>query len=224
MDADGLPLVGPGVDYTKIGAIHQKRMLAFINHFITHTARFLNRFSCVCEEKLANINLRIQRIETTMNILEAKIASIPGLENITGDSAPPSTAGTAGTAVPTGTAPADSTASAQQPAESEVSLNTSKYFKSVLWGVLSVGCSRSCCPSPEEAAPAAPTMTVAQDPRYAKYFKMINMGVPVQALKTKVAMEGLDPDLLDTPDAPAPAGAPQEDSDSESASSFTDSD
>ncbi|XP_019620936.1 PREDICTED: WASH complex subunit CCDC53-like isoform X1 [Branchiostoma belcheri] len=205
MDADGLPLVGPGVDYTKIGAIHQKRMLAFINHFITHTARFLNRFSCVCEEKLANINLRIQRIETTMNILEAKIASIPGLENITGDSAPPSTAGTAGTAVPTGTAPADSTASAQQPAESEA-------------------VPEAAAPPPEEAAPAAPTMTVAQDPRYAKYFKMINMGVPVQALKTKVAMEGLDPDLLDTPDAPAPAGAPQEDSDSESASSFTDSD
>ncbi|CAH1250046.1 WASHC3 [Branchiostoma lanceolatum] len=206
MDADGLPLVGPGVDYTKIGAIHQKRMLAFINHFITHTARFLNRFSCVCEEKLANINLRIQRIETTMNILEAKIASIPGLENITGDSAPPSTAGTTGTAgTATSAAPAASTTSVQQPAEAEA-------------------VPVAAPPPPEEAAPAAPTMTVAQDPRYAKFFKMINMGVPVQALKAKVMMEGLDPDLLDTPDAPAPAGAVQEDSDSESASSFSDSD
>ena len=67
----------------QIGAIHQKRTLAFLNHFITHTANFLNRFSCTCEDKLANISLRIQRLETTVSILEAKLNSVPGLEGVT---------------------------------------------------------------------------------------------------------------------------------------------
>ena len=58
----------------QVGAIHQKRTIAFLNHFITHTARFLNRFSCVCEDKLSTLSLRIQRLETTMSILEAKVS------------------------------------------------------------------------------------------------------------------------------------------------------
>ena len=96
MDSDGLPIVGPNVDLTKVlvsscgstgilfeskgskkilierfpeqrenkpqkccnyglllfqvGPINHKRTLAFLNHFIARTVRFLNRFSCVCEE------------------------------------------------------------------------------------------------------------------------------------------------------------------------------
>ncbi|XP_048463923.1 WASH complex subunit 3 [Rhincodon typus] len=72
MDADGLPLVGSGIDLTRVPAIQQQRTVAFLNQFIAHTVRFLNRFSTVCEEKLASLSLRIQQIETTLNILEAK--------------------------------------------------------------------------------------------------------------------------------------------------------
>lgn len=35
---------------SQVGPINHKRTLAFLNHFITHSVRFLNRFSCVCEE------------------------------------------------------------------------------------------------------------------------------------------------------------------------------
>uniref|UniRef100_UPI00398F4A47 WASH complex subunit 3-like n=1 Tax=Pristiophorus japonicus TaxID=55135 RepID=UPI00398F4A47 len=66
----------------QVPAIQQKRTVAFLNQFIAHTVRFLNRFSTVCEEKLANLSLRIQQIETTLNILEAKLSSIPGLEDV----------------------------------------------------------------------------------------------------------------------------------------------
>lgn len=37
----------------QVTAIHPKRMLAFLNHFIIHTTRFLNKFSCVCEQVLS---------------------------------------------------------------------------------------------------------------------------------------------------------------------------
>ncbi|MED6231605.1 WASH complex subunit 3 [Ataeniobius toweri] len=50
-------------------------------------------------------------------------------------------------------------------------------------------------------------MTVVKDPRYARYLKMVQVGVPVMAIRNKMIMEGLDPNLLDTPDAPVPDGA-----------------
>lgn len=98
----------------QVPAIQQRRIVAYLNQFVVHTVRFLNRFSIVCEEvsasivsiyllffkffdlylhlqpshaqtsrrltsdllspqKLANISLRIQQIETTLSILEAKV-------------------------------------------------------------------------------------------------------------------------------------------------------
>lgn len=34
----------------KVPAIQQRKIVAFLNQFIVHTVRFLNRFSTVCEE------------------------------------------------------------------------------------------------------------------------------------------------------------------------------
>ncbi|XP_010711430.1 WASH complex subunit 3-like isoform X2 [Meleagris gallopavo] len=66
--------------------------------------------------------------------------------------------------------------------------------------------------------------TVAKDPRYARYLKMVQVGVPVMAIRNKMISEGLNPDLLETPDAPVPAwgddGNAEDSSDSES--SFSD--
>ncbi|TRZ03861.1 hypothetical protein DNTS_000494 [Danionella cerebrum] len=141
MDEDGLPIVGSGVDLTKVPAIQQRRIVAFLNQFIVHTVRFLNRFSTVCEEKLATVSLRIQQIETTLSILEAKLSQ-------------------------------------QAPVASQEEA--------------------------KEAAPVENLLTVAKDPRYARYLKMVQVGVPVMAIKNKMMMEGLDPSLLDTPDAAVP--------------------
>ncbi|KAK2182430.1 hypothetical protein NP493_354g03056 [Ridgeia piscesae] len=37
---------------------------------------------------------------------------------------------------------------------------------------------------------------------------MLKMGVPPPAIKLKMTSENVNPDLLDTPDAPAPPGGP----------------
>jgi hypothetical protein len=47
-------------------------------------------------------------------------------------------------------------------------------------------------------------LTVRQDAQYARFFKMIDMGIPGFVVKQKAQLAGLDPALLDTPDAPAP--------------------
>lgn len=37
----------------------------------------------------------------------------------------------------------------------------------------------------------------SQDPRFLKFFKMLQVGVPNQAVKNKMALEGLDPSILE---------------------------
>ncbi|XP_077449699.1 WASH complex subunit 3 isoform X2 [Stigmatopora argus] len=186
-----------------VPAIQQRRMVAFLNQFIVHTVRFLNNFSTVCEEKLANISLRIQQIETTLCILEAKLSSIPGLEGVTVDAVryPQNFQ----TNEPVASIPG------QTDCPAIVLLPPLKAPKSTLDNT----------PKVEEAN----VMTVAKDPRYAKYLKMIHVGVPVMAIRNKMITEGLDPDMLDKPDVPMPGvgGKNSEEPDNtDSESSFSD--
>lgn len=210
MDEDGLPIVGSGVDLTKVPAIQQRRVVAYLNQFVVHTVRFLNRFSTVCEEKLANISLRIQQIETTLCILEAKLSSIPGLEDVTIDGL-----------------------SQQKPAQANGLTVTSQSQEGPPAEPLPPAEPAQAAPeaatAPKAEAAAENVMTVAKDPRYARYLKMVQVGVPVMAIRNKMVLEGLDPNLLDSPDAPVPDGGAgsAEDQDvaatsSDSESSFSD--
>ncbi|XP_024144163.1 WASH complex subunit 3 [Oryzias melastigma] len=206
MDEDGLPIVGSGVDLTKVPAIQQRRIVAYLNQFVVHTVRFLNRFSTVCEEKLANISLRIQQIDTTLCILEAKLASIPGLEEVTVDGLNQQQSVQTNGPAPTSQNQTDgSSAGAAPPSVPQEPQEE----------------------APEQKAEAENVLTVAKDPRYARYLKMVQVGVPVMAIRNKMILEGLDPNLLDTPDAPVPDGARAENegaaaSSSDSESSFSD--
>nr|XP_020455134.1 WASH complex subunit 3 [Monopterus albus]XP_020455135.1 WASH complex subunit 3 [Monopterus albus] len=202
MDEDGLPIVGSGVDLTKVPAIQQRRIVAYLNQFVVHTVRFLNRFSTVCEEKLANISLRIQQIETTLCILEAKLSSIPGLEDVTIDGlrqqqTVQANGPTAASKSQTGGPPAGTL----PPQENEP----------------------EAAPTQKAESAAENVMTVAKDPRYTRYLKMVQVGVPVMAIRNKMVMEGLDPNLLDTPDAPVPDGGVRSTEDQEVAATSSDS-
>ncbi|XP_054242638.1 WASH complex subunit 3 isoform X1 [Indicator indicator] len=195
MDEDGLPIVGSGIDLTKVPAIQQKRTVAFLNQFVVHTVQFLNRFSTVCEEKLSALSLRIQQIETTLNILDAKLSSIPGLEDVKFEVS--STNINSVTNGPVAEATTD-----QQPAQNSMHEEGLQKTEAVTENVI----------------------TVSKDPRYARYLKMVQVGVPVMAIRNKMISEGLNPDLLETPNAPVPAwgddGKAEDSSDSES--SFSD--
>ncbi|XP_054609009.1 WASH complex subunit 3 isoform X2 [Dunckerocampus dactyliophorus] len=195
MDEDGLPITGSGVDLTTVPGIQQRRIVAFLNQFIVHTVRFLNNFSTVCEEQ----------IETTLCILEAKLSSIPGLEDVTVDGVGHTqTVQTNGTSAPSQT---DGPPVVMLPPPEAPSPYS----------------------TPEDVIKEVNIMTVAKDPRYARYLKMVQVGVPVMAIRNKMTMEGLDPDLLDKPDATVPDGggkiAEEQDVDantSDSESSFSD--
>jgi WASH complex subunit CCDC53 len=65
-------------------------------------------------------------------------------------------------------------------------------------------------PPPPPPRPIGGGMTVRTDPRLAGYFKMLDVGIPISAIKAKMQKDGIpDPNVLDTPDAPSPlAGKP----------------
>ncbi|XP_054715385.1 WASH complex subunit 3-like [Uloborus diversus] len=198
MDSDGLPIVGSGIDYSKVDPLHQKRTLTFLNHFLIRTTSFLNHFSSVCDEKLENLLVRIQRLEASMCILEAKLASIPGLDDV---------------------------ATNEETIESSVNTPQTEHEAPTSSDVQSLP-NDSAPVQSIPAEPVKPKMTVSQDPRFAKYFKMISMGVPAGAVQLKMSAEGVDPDMLNNPDAEAPPGAPDLVSEDESgpseASDFSD--
>ncbi|XP_033017867.1 WASH complex subunit 3 isoform X1 [Lacerta agilis] len=202
MDEDGLPLVGSGIDLTKVPAIQQKRTVAFLNQFVVHTVQFLNRFSTVCEEKLSALSLRIQQIETTLNILDAKLSSIPGLEDVKFE-----VSSTSVNSVMNGPVPQVSI----DPQSTNVSPQLEQSTGHEMGQHKTEGATEN-------------TITVAKDPRYARYLKMVQVGVPVMAIRNKMISEGLNPDLLETPDAAVPTwgGEANAEDSSDSESSFSD--
>ena len=63
-----------------------QKTLLLVNNFITNTGIFLNNFSNCCETKLSDVSLRINRIEITLSLLEAKLGSLP--EDVVGPTPP----------------------------------------------------------------------------------------------------------------------------------------
>lgn len=79
----------------------------------------------------------------------------------------------------------------------------------------SVDSSHSSTSAPVGATPAAVTVAppvkggnkVKDDPTFAKFFKMLQMGIPEMVVRQKAALAGLDPELLATPEAKMPKGS-----------------
>ncbi|XP_077250132.1 uncharacterized protein LOC143889712 isoform X2 [Tasmannia lanceolata] len=60
-------------------SVFDQRTLYLVNIFIVNTTRFLNRFSALCEEKLADVHRRILRLDATLTLLEVKLRSLDGV-------------------------------------------------------------------------------------------------------------------------------------------------
>ncbi|XP_017153043.1 WASH complex subunit 3 [Drosophila miranda] len=160
------------VDKTKIPPLNQKRILAFVNHFLISTCTFLNEFALGCETKFVEMERQLQKTEASLVILEAKLASIPTDSEIIGDTNSPAKPLPATTEIDEAPTPA-----VEEPPVPEPELEPETEQEPELAGV------RTC-----------------EDIRYRKFFKMLHFGVPAQAVKQKMKSEGLDSQLLDTPD------------------------
>jgi len=169
------------LDYTEIKAVPTPKTVAMVNAFILSTTTFLNRFAAMSEERLTNVSLLIQRLEISLALLEAKLASIPddGLNtNVPG--APPPAPGTT-TTTNTGPPGADVPPPPGPPPPSGIA------------------------PPPGPPPDEAPKMRNRDDPRYARFFKMLDYGVPLARVQQDMMIHGIDPSVIDRPDAASDA-------------------
>ncbi|EMP23979.1 WASH complex subunit CCDC53 [Chelonia mydas] len=104
-------------------------------------------------KKLSALSLRIQQIETTLNILDAKLSSIPGLEDVKFEVSSANMNSVTNGPVPQATTDQHSVSVSPQSEQNSTH---------------EVGQQKT------EAA-AENVMTVAKDPRYARYLKMVQV-------------------------------------------------
>ena len=228
------------MDTSRSPPIPIKRTLVVVNEFITSTTRFLNHMYTLSEEKLQEVARKIQRTETALILLESRLARVPGMEEsclppptsvslfvpsgAIGDSGssssgviaalaappPPPFLASASTLPPPPPLPASGAAGPPPPlpGTSSSSLPPPPPLQA------------AAAPPPLEPAqpPPEPVVTVRDSPEYAPFFKMQRVGMPLPAIKLKIAAAGLNPDLLDSPDAPMSGSASSSSSSSSSAS------
>ncbi|KAF2880972.1 hypothetical protein ILUMI_25188 [Ignelater luminosus] len=189
MEVADLPSIDPNVDYEKILPIHQKRIIAFINHFVTNTVSFLNTFAQSCESRLMEFEYKMQKVEASLLILESQLSSISSLKDVNNskDSFECKNINEQKNSI-------DLPEIADEPRVIELQEDLEQ--KSALVG-----------PKANE------------DPRFIKFFKMVQFGVPIAAVKNKMVVEGLNPDILDKPNDVVPGYIIQAKHDSSSGSS-----
>ncbi|CAG9823104.1 unnamed protein product [Phaedon cochleariae] len=172
MQVDEFPAIDPNEDLTKILPIQQKRTVAFINHFIMDTVSHLNSFAQSCESRFMEFEYKMQKIEASLLILESQLSSIPGLDNIKIEDDP------IAIDIP------DETIKLDLP---EVETRDDS----------PVGDHRE---STQPVIVEQHGVKAKEDPRFKKFFKMLQFGVPAPAVRLKMQNEGADPEILDNPD------------------------
>jgi WASH complex subunit CCDC53 len=160
-----------------------QKTLLLINNFVLNTTSFLNNFTEVCEKKLSGVSGKLSELEILLAVLEAKLDSIPGID----DGVAPSSAASV---------PAESTASSSAPAAADPAATTPA----------------AAAPAPAVVEPVAAAaadngmVAVKDHPDYKPFAKLLKVGVPLQAAKNKLSAAGLnlDPEMLNDPDQMIP--------------------
>jgi len=178
------------IELKTIEPIQLQKTLVLINNFTVNTVKFLNHFSVVCEGKLSETAIKINSLESSLSILEVKLNSIDGLQEVeaqiptevtpeslpTFDDAPPP-------APPTATPEQTSSAAEQAPAPS-------------------VGPpieETAVPPPPAEPVqePEIPVITLKEHETTKKFFKMLKVGVNKEQVKMQMTVNGVDPNLIE---------------------------
>ncbi|XP_005191088.2 WASH complex subunit 3 [Musca domestica] len=179
---DAAELLTQNVDKSQLPPLHQKRILAFVNHFLISSCSFLNEFSLQCETKFIEIERKLQKVEAALTILEAKLASIPDVENkekVISDSNNEKTA--------VSSEQTNNDDSKKTESTSETKADEEPTETSIPQGI----------PAAEHSV-------------YKKFFKMLQVGVPLPAVQLKMQSEGLDPSILSNPQQILPFEATDE--------------
>lgn len=165
--------------------------MILVNNFVANTTVFFNNFTEIIEKKISKVSNKITEVEILLAVLEAKLNSVPGLESIdtkaaaTAPQAAPKPAeppiGSATSAPPAPAPPAASSAPPPPPSDSGKSGAAPE--------------PAAVAPEPEVEEVKAPSL--ADDPDYAQFIRLLKVGVPLFVVQAKAAAAGLDPSKLE---------------------------
>ena len=176
-------------------AVNDQILAQALNAFATSTVILLNRASSAAEGKLAKAEARLREAETRAAALEATLgaSSTSGRAREASDVVSMGTVareinreddfveiGDAGERVGDGGAAVVSEAATANAANANAANANAA-------NAIEVAVERA--PEPEANA-------MVNDPVYGKYYKMIKMGVPVQAVRNKMSLDGVDASVL----------------------------
>ncbi len=57
----------------QVPPIEKTRILNYFNQFVSNTVQLLNKFAVTCDTKLLDLDFKLQELEGTLTILEAKV-------------------------------------------------------------------------------------------------------------------------------------------------------
>mmetsp|Transcript_17427 Transcript_17427/g.21461 ORF Transcript_17427/g.21461 Transcript_17427/m.21461 type:complete len:248 (-) Transcript_17427:1321-2064(-) len=228
---------GVGVQITTSTLQLPANTLVIINRFVLETTSFLNRFAAHAESELRGLSVKIKRLECNLEILEARLNSIPGLCDDSGDKPsveepaqildlqnPPFAENE------NKTMPSSASVDADTDTDADTSLSTGitdweaigkklgpqykKYVNLCKMGMPLESIKLKAQAEGLDTSPlnmldhiqgegSADTSGEREDSNTIQaelqiYHKMVKMGVPVDNVKQKMAMEGHDPGLLQT--------------------------
>ncbi|KAL0484775.1 WASH complex subunit CCDC53 [Acrasis kona] len=167
--------------------IEFNQTLDLVNAFVIQTTQFLNRFAILCENKLGKVGKDIHKLEVTLSLLEGKLNSIEGLSSVPVDLPSTQAAGTPSGIPPPPPPPPPPGMGGPPPPPPPP------------------GAPQPPAPLQNTSEPAV--LTCIQDPRLENWFKLfLKVKVPKEQLEAKMRAQGLDPEILLTPDAPTPLG------------------
>ncbi|WZN66824.1 subunit CCDC53 of WASH complex [Chloropicon roscoffensis] len=161
-----------------IPSVPDQRILAIVNTFVVNTSKLVNRVCVLSEKQLAGIDRGIHKLQNTLTLLEKKLKSVDGLEPGQTPSGAPQAAETA--------QPGGAYGDENQQQQGAAAEGPSQ------------GAGEAEGTREEDTVAAAGNLVKASEhPVYARFFKMIRMGVVDLAVKQKMTSEGLDPSVID---------------------------
>ncbi len=157
-----------------------------INNFVVSTAEFFNAFSETVEKKISNVSNKITELEILLSVLEAKLNSVPGLE-FSSDDLPQAESSNSPEI------PISSSEQQGYPEASSVPVPANI-------PVVPVAEDEVLQPAVDSAVDSS-KVKASDHPDYAQFFRLLKVGVPVFVVQAKVSAAGLDPSVIETPDA-----------------------
>ncbi|KAI6186150.1 hypothetical protein M3Y98_00101400 [Aphelenchoides besseyi] len=175
MQEPNLLFIRPEIRYETTRPLDPKVVIPLINEYLLRISDIQNTCTAKLERALGELECRLDRTETLLCLMEKRLerVELPILPTIESNVSLPSQ-------IPTSS-------------HSEV-INESK---------IDIPIDQ---PS-EEKVDEVPLIVetnktkVSEHPTYAKYFKMIRLGIPEAAVKQKMGAEGFDPNILSDPNA-----------------------